>query len=315
MRARTRGLLVAVVVLVAVGGVAAGVRIADVGTATADPSVDIDGPPRAVVLDAGRALDATDHRLVTRVYVLDANASGGRALVGTYRHVRDYDDRQHLAVYDTYAYRSPLDRRPVDRTTQFHTLAAFLHRGTVGAGRSLVYVTDGGVVSEFGVVAEGSEEPLRPARGDAGHARFVDPRHRAGIDRDEIDELFGDVFVPHDAEWRVVERTDERITYGIDDPYRYFETRPMPLDAEPLDGSRIRVTVDRDTGRLRSISERRVLRYRVERTGPDGRERAVERRVDYAIETRVDRYGTADVRRPPGGSPTPRQLLADLLHY
>lgn len=313
MRSRTRGLLVVVAVLVALGGVAAGVRIADVGTPAPDPTIDTDRPPRDVVLDAGRVLDATNHRLVTRVYVRDANASGGRVLVGTYRHVRDYADRQHLAVYDTY--RPPVDRRPVNEPTQFHTLAAFIHRGTVGAGRSIVYATDGGTVSEFGVRAEGSDEPLRPAPGDTRRPRFVDPQYRAGIDRGEIDQIYGDVFVPHDAEWRVVERTDGRITYGIDDAYEYFETRPMPYGGELLEGSRIRVTVDRDTGRLRSIRERRLLRYRVVRDGTDGGERTAEYRVDYVVETTVDRYGTADVRRPPGASPTPRQLLADLLHY
>jgi hypothetical protein len=313
MSRRTRRLLVVLALLIVLGSVAAGVRVADVGTPSPEPTVDTDAPPREVVLDAGRVLDVANHRLVTRVYVRDANASGGRALVGTYRHVRDYADRQHLAVYDTY--RPPTGSRPVDGTTQFHTLPAFVHRGTVGTGRTVVYVTDGGSVSEFGVPAEGSEEPMRPAPGDAGRPRFVDPRYRAGIDRGEIDEIFGDVFVPHDAEWRVVERTEERITYGIDDASRYFETRPMPFDAELLEGSRIRVTVDRDTGRLRSIRERRLLRYRVERVGPDGHERTTERRVDHVIETTVDRYGTADVRRPDGTAPTPRQLLADLLHY
>ena len=153
------------------------------------------------------------------------------------------------------------------------------------------------------VYAPGSDEP----------PRFVDPNRGAGVDSRDVREVFGDVFVPHDAEWRVADRSNGTVTYAIDTPDQQFETRPVPFGAELLDGSRIRVTVDAETGRLQHISERRVLRYDVvpREQGESFRQDTVE----YVVETRVDRYGSAEVRQPSGGSPTVRQLLADLLRY
>ncbi|WP_276261365.1 hypothetical protein [Haloglomus litoreum] len=306
MSRRLRAVLAVALVLVALGGVAAGVRVADIGTPAAEPTVDTDQPPRAVIHDAGRVLSVMDHRLVTRVYVRDADTDGDRYHRATYRHVRSFTDRQHLAVYRTHRRILETDDRFVP--TQFHSFGAFLHTGTVRRpGTSVVYATDGGIVSEFGIDGA-STDP------GAGVPAFEAPQRGASFELADSHEVFGDPFLPHDARWRVVDTTDESITYGIDDPYRQFEVRPTWGVGDIENGSRIRVTVDAATGRLERIEERRVLVYEdVVRTA-DG-ERAVDRRLDFRVVTEVDRYGTVDVDRPSGTNPTWQQVLADVLHY
>lgn len=306
MNRRLRLVLAIGVVLLALGSVTAGVRLADLGTTDAGPTVDTDQAPRAVVQDAGRVLSVTDHRLVTRVYVRDANAPGGQYHRGTYRHVRSYSDRQHLAVYRTH--RRILDNDDHYVPSQFHSFGAFLHTGTVREpGVSVVYATDGGITSEFGIDGA-STDP------GAGIPALDDPRRGATSGRADYHEVYGDPFLPHDARWRVTNRTADAITYGIDDPYRQFEVRPTWGVADIRNGSRIRVTVDAETGRLQRIEEKRVLVYEDTRQTEDG-ERVVEREVRFRVVTVVDQYGTATVDRPAGAGQTWQQTLADILHY
>ena len=298
-------------VLLALGTVTAGVRIADVGHPypAGDTTVDTDQPPREVVQQSGRVLNVVDHRLVTQVYVEDPNASGGRYLHAEYRHVREFSGRQHLAVYDTYP--SPGLSRAANRTTQFHGFVAFLHAGILERpGRTILYATDGGFVAEYGT--GGGDEPTVFTPDSNEPARFVDPNRGPDVEPEDIRRFYGDVFVPHDAEWRTLDRSNGTVTYGIDSPDQYFETRPMPFGVEVLDGSEIRVTVDAETGRLQRIEERRVLRHDVTREGGESFRTDT---VTYVLVTEVDRYGTAEVTRPSGASPSWRQLLADLLHY
>jgi hypothetical protein len=309
-RPTSRQVVAVLLVCLALGGVTAGVRVADVGAPypAGETTVDTDQPPREVIQQSGRLLNVLDHRLVTRVYVVDD--AGGRDLHAEYTHLREFSEKQHLAVYDTYA--SPSTSDPVNRSTQFHSFGAFLHAGILERpGRTVLYATDGGYVSEVGV--GGGPDPTVYAPDSNAPPRFVDPNRAADVEREDLRELYGDVFVPHDAEWLVADRSNDTVTYAIDEADRHFETRPMPFGAELLDGSRIRVTVDAETGRLRTIRERRVLRYDV----PPREEGATFRQetVEYVVETRVDRYGTAEVRRPSGGAPTFQQLLADLLRY
>jgi hypothetical protein len=307
MSRRARLVVAAAVVLLALGGVAAGVRLADVGHPDPAPTVDTDQQPRQVVQDAGRVLSVMDHRLVTRVYVSDPDAAGGRYHRATYRNVRSFGDRQHLAVYRTH--RRVLDTDDEFVPTQFHAFGAFLHTGTVREpGTSVLYATDGGLTSEFGIEGA-STEP------GAGVPALREAQHSPDADPEDLAEVFGDPFLPHDATWRVTNRTDEAITYGIDEPYAQFETRPTWGVADVLNGSHIRVTIDRETGRLEHISEERVLVYETTRRGPGGRVRSVERRFHFVVETAVDRYGTADPARPAGAAPTWRQVLSDLLRY
>jgi hypothetical protein len=302
--------LTVLLVCLALGGVTAGVRIADVGQPypAGNTTVDTDQPPREVVQQSGRLLNIVDHRLVTRVYVVDD--AGDRHLHAEYTHLREFSENQHLAVYDTFVTAEGSD--PVNRSTQFHSFGAFLHAGILERpGRTVIYATDGGFVTEIGVGRDPAPTVYEP---DANAPpRFVDPNRVADVEREDRRELYGDVFVPHDAEWRVADRSNGTVTYAIDEADQHFETRPMSFGAELLDGSRIRVTVDAESGRLRTIRERRVLRYDVppREEGETFRQETVE----YVVETRVDRYGTAEVRQPPGGAPTFQQLLADLLRY
>lgn len=312
-RPSVREVVAVLLVFLALGGVTAGVRIADVGHPypAGDTTVDTDQPPREVIQESGRVLNVVDHRLVTRVYLVE---DGERTLHAEYRHRREFSERQHLAVYDTFP--SPGASPAVNRSTQFHSFGAFLHAGILeGPGRSVFYTTDGGFVSEIGV---GDETNASVYASDSNEPpRFVAPNRGTGVEprdvRDLFGDVFGDVFVPHDAEWRVADRSNGTVTYAIDTPDQQFETRPVPFGAELLDGSRIRVTVDAETGRLRHIRERRVLRYDVapREQGEPFRQDTVE----YVVETRVDQYGSAEVRQPSGGSPTVQQLLADLLRY
>jgi len=309
-RPTSRQVLAVLLVCLALGGVTAGVRIADVGHPypAGETTVDTDQPPREVVQGSGRILNVLDHRLVTRVYVVDD--AGDRHLHAEYTHLREFSEKQHLAVYDTFATAEWSD--PVNRSTQFHSFGAFLHAGILERpGRTVLYATDGGFVTEIGI--GGSPEPTVYEPDSSAPPRFVDPNRAAGVDREDRRELYGDVFVPHDAAWAVADRSNGTVTYAIDEADQHFETRPMPFGAELLDGSRIRVTVDAETGRLRAIRERRVLRYDVppREEGETFRQETVE----YVVETRVDQYGTVEVRQPSGGAPTFQQLLADLLRY
>jgi len=310
MADRTRLVLVALVVLVALGTVTAGVRITDVGHPypAGQTTVDVDQPPREVVQASGRVLNVVDHRLVTRVYVVDD--AGDRDLHAEYTHLREFSERQHLAVYDTFG--SAGGSAAVNRSTQFHSFVAFLHAGTLeGPGRSIFYATDGGIVSEVGVGGGPDATGYTPESNEP--PRFVDPNRAADVEPRDVREVFGDVFVPHDAEWRVADRSNGTVTYAIDEADQYLETRPMPFGAELLEGSRVRVTVDAETGRLRTVRERRVLRYDV--VPREEGERFRQETVEYVVETRVDQYGTAAVSTPSGGRQSLSQLLADLLHY
>ena len=309
-RPTSKQVLAVLLVCLALGGVTAGVRIADVGHPypAGETTVDTDQRPREVVQQSGRLLNVLDHRLVTQVYVVDD--AGERTLHAEYTHLREFSEKRHLAVYDTYGASGGSDA--VNRSTQFHSFVAFLHTGTLeGPGRSVIYATDGGFVSEFGVGGGSNETVYSPDSNEP--PRFVEPNRGADTGPRDVREVFGDVFVPHDAEWRVADRSNDTVTYAIDEADQYFETRPMSFGAELLEGSRIRVTVDAETGRLRAIRERRVIRYDV--VPREEGERFRQETVEYVVETRVDRYGTATVRQPSGGSPTFQQLLADLLRY
>ncbi|MFC7226353.1 hypothetical protein N0B31_02980 [Salinirubellus salinus] len=309
-RPTSRQVVAVLLVCLALGGITAGVRIADVGAPypAGETTVDTDQPPREVVQQSGRLLNVLDHRLVTRVYVVDD--TGDRDLHAEYTHLREFSEKQHLAVYDTYA--TPGRSDPVNRSTQFHSFGAFLHAGILERpGRTVIYHTDGGFVSEVGVGADANATVYGPDSN--APPRFVDPNRAADVARENVRELYGDVFVPHDASWRVADRSNGTRTYVIDEADQHFETRPIPFGAELLDGSRISVTVDAETGRLRTIRERRVLRYDV--PPREAGETFGQETVEYEVETRVDQYGTAEVRQPAGASPTLQQLLADLLHY
>jgi|GEM_PF-3320293 len=97
--------------------------------------------------------------------------------------------------------------------------------------------------------------------------------------------------------WRVVNRTEDAVVYAVTDPEalhadeRYADSYPSPREEGVTyrDGNYVRVTVDRETGRLRSV--KRQSHY--ERA--DGIETVV---VGNRVVSKFDGYGTTHVERP-----------------
>jgi hypothetical protein len=112
--------------------------------------------------------------------------------------------------------------------------------------------------------------------------------------------MFGEFVRPHRASWTERDRTSETVTYELAGADAYSQVVPLYLSPTPVnDTSRIRATLDRDTGRLRQLVDRRDLSVPPERVDD---ERVDGYRLVYHIETTFDRYGTATATLPPGAS-------------
>jgi hypothetical protein len=106
------------------------------------------------------------------------------------------------------------------------------------------------------------------------------------------------------GQFEVVERTDERVV--VERTERPDEDPPE--DGEQLAVERVRLVVDRDTGRpIRLVENRTFVEY--ENGSEVGRYRTVQRRT-------YDGYGSTRVERPDAlGEPGPIEWLWDLVYY
>jgi hypothetical protein len=285
-----------------------------------------DAEPRERVADAGRALHAVDHRAVTQVTVTGDGTDAPPYRSARYRVVRDHSRRRHLIVVST------VQLPPTGRAPALPGLFYGLHRDRairraraarageldVAAGEvypftSVAFATDGATAFAHGSPTPTSaESPVSVT--DATHT----PRSSTG------GYLSSEYVLPHRASWATATETDATTTYRIDTPDAYAQVPPFSAFAgiERLhEGCRIEATLDRETGLLRRLVDRRDVTRRPTLVDADERaEPAPPRRLQLEIDTRFDRYGTATVDRPDGlerldlGARL-EALVADLVTY
>ncbi|ELZ45351.1 hypothetical protein C464_12725 [Halorubrum coriense DSM 10284] len=297
----------------AVAGTAAGyggVRVADIRPY--DPPLPTGDSPRERIIAAAKHRSAADHRATTRTRVLDDGTGDAPYDLDAYRRRYQHSRRRYLHALTTY--RGPLRDAGIDGFHQemlpHPDLWAALHYGRVFRNpetlpsTTVTYVTDGRVVHDTDAPAPaGSTVRVSDARADV-----IAPN-------DYPTELAPVAFVrPHRTDWKTSEESAETVTYRVSGPDAYAQVVPFrhgTRDVE-LGDCRIEVTLDRDTGRLRQITDHRVLTL--------DREDGSERSLTYRIETDFDRYEETAVRPPVGDieqdfSTRLRGFLFDLLTY
>lgn len=282
--------VVLAVMLVLAGGVA--YVLTNEGSDDAKQTVSLDQPPRAVMDANQRLLLRTDHRRITNVSrVVD----GERKPLYTFENLYDYSDGQYLANYDgsggdvTYTHTDIFVQWPITHDT------------------ALVYVHEGWInmVRDFSDYAVGDYEVNVTSPHVNDSVSYVQYRYpdgsAAGFGRlrsaDEHDRLVSrSPFVNASVSWERRGETNETVTYHIDDVSTYAKVRPMLLAHAVHDGSRIWVTLSKETGRIQSLTEHRIVTTKVETDDGDDS----LQRVHMVIETRFTDYGSVDVTRPPG---------------
>lgn len=295
-----RGITVVLLVAGLVGAGTAYVRIADLHAPAPDQRLDTDQTPQGIIDQARTQYRTVEYRSVARVYRVDD--TGERTPTYIFEDAYDYSDRQYVGNYVT------LDPQGDIAAPHYHFLGHY-HGEVVDddPARSLYYVTDGRSASSQGNATEFAIGKYIVDNPWISRAGFRGAYAKA-------------TFLNHTANWRVVKENASTLVLGIDDPHEYYRTRPMWEVEEIHDGSSIRVTVDKDAGRIARIVEHRVVTKEVHVTETDENGTEYEsyehRRVHYVIETAFTDYGSVDVKRPDGlGRPTVKQYFYDFLNY
>ncbi len=294
-----------------------GLRVADLRPYDPDAPADrlaADATPRERVLAAIRHLFAADHRAVTRVRVLDDWTGDAPYRLTRHRELHEHSRRRHTHALTTFGNGMVLaDREPdgVDPRTAcpYATIDAVLHFSDAVLAdpetlpeRFVFHVDDGTLAVDRDAPAQAVGEPVTVDGGYAGRTPV----------RDYPRVMFGEPIRPHRATWREHDRTGRTVTYELSGPDAYARAVPLysPGGIDLREGSRLRATLDRETGRLRRVVDRRVLDADV------GVEERDVRSVELRLETAFDRYGEATAPRPRGsfGGVDARDRLAGLLN-
>lgn len=132
---------------------------------------------------------------------------------------------------------------------------------------------------------------------------LIDPlsRSRATLDGFEPLESVTDPDLDAD-EFRLLSATDTRVVIGVTDAGNYADLHNLD-EERVLNGSAYRVSIDRDTGRITRIVDRRRL------ADPDASDPAIDVRRVW----RFTRYGTTPAHRPTWASWNPLELGYDAL--
>ena len=270
--------------LATVSGGYAGVRVGDLRPFA--PALPSGETPRERIVAAAAHRYAVDHRARTTVRVERDGTDDAPYESARYEERHQHSRRRHLHRFVALAVPPGVPPLP------YHGLPALFHWDDVRDGRSslpaggLLYHTDGLVAFDY-----------RTARPAANPKRFGTASVEA---TDDMPAMFGEFVRPHRASWTERDRTSETVTYELAGADAYSQVVPLYLSPTPVnDTSRIRATLDRDTGRLRQLVDRRDLSVPPERVDD---ERVDGYRLVYHIETTFDRYGTATATLPPGAS-------------
>lgn len=280
---RRRFLAAAGTGVAALAGGYVGVRVDDVRPY--DPDLPTGETPRERIVAAAAHRYAADHRARTTVRVERDGTGDAPYEAARYEQRHRHSRRRHLHRFAGLR-TPPGERAPYP----YHGIPGYSHwdrlrgadRGTPVGG--LVFHTDG----LFVIDVHGATPAREPERfGERTTAERV---------LDATPRLFGEFVRPHRASWTEHDRTDATVTYELSGTDAYSQVVPLLFSPTPVnEGSRLRATLDRETGRLRRLVDRRDLSVPAsERGGTPGY------RLVYRTETRFDRYGDVTVRRPPG---------------
>ncbi|MFC7069092.1 hypothetical protein [Halobaculum lipolyticum] len=278
-----------------------GVRVADLRPyEPAPPAADLDdsATPRERVLAATRHLFAADHRAVTRVTVLDDWTGEAPYRLTRHRELHEHSRRRHTHALTTFGNGMVLADRERDgvdprAASPYATIDALLHFSDATLAdpetlpeRFVLHVDDGALAYDRDAPPQSVGEPVTVDGGAAG----------VGAVNDYPRPMFGEPIRPHRAPWREHDRSEETVTYELSGADAYARAVPLYTTAgvEIREASRLRATLDRETGRLRRVVDRRAIDANV---GVDERD---VRSVAMRRETTFDRYGRATAPRPRG---------------
>jgi hypothetical protein len=322
----------------------AGVRIGDVRPYS--PSYPTGETPRERIVAAAAHRFAVDHRALTTVEIRRDWTDRAPYELGRHQQWHEHSRRRHLHALTTLdaplLESAPAEAAPdLEYLSPHGTLPALLHYGRAFGAESLpltyvLYVTDGTILYDF-------DAPTPSEDASAGDVRITDESGRSGVglNHDGSDPLLQEYVRPHRSTWARVsdeERVcDEKrvcddettVTFRIDTPDAYSEVVPLALTGVTgLEDPFVEVTLDRDTGRLRTVVDHRDV---VVDVWPDDADETFRttgsrddssdgRRITYRITTVFDQYGDASAPRPAGGvrgefRTRAKGLLSDVLRY
>ena len=279
-------------------GGTAGARLTNRRWYDPDPTTDPSLPSGQRVFEADRSLSVLDHRAVTTATVLEDGTDRTPFRRSRYRYEHERSRHRYRYVSSTFAVpegapppvfghlharRHAREARNADEaddlpvtTVTFHSPGVAVHAPRAETPAD----------ADERPRVDDSEKPVSRARGFG----------RQPDDRPEPRPTF--VLSP-DAKWERVEAGEGRERFEIRNRDAYAAVVPVATTADAVeDGSRIRATLEADTGRLRELEDRRVVEQLV-----GDREDQNWRTFTYRIRTRFDRYG--DVRASMPGGPVP----------
>lgn len=288
-----------------------GARIANVRHYAPRETVDDTLGPSERIFEAARLLHVLDHRAVTRVTVLDDGTNDDPYEMGRYRHQFQPSRRRYLLAYTTFAVANE-DAPPVDLFsphTGLHHYEATRDDHDLPV-TTVAYFSPGTIV--YAPVAETPGSPDEHPRVDDDDrvVRTLGTARSSGVTLGQHDYVLS-----ADVGWEHHDETDETVSYEVTGRAEYAKVPPISALASAVAAdSHIAATLDRETGRLLELDERRVIEQPVD-GGADRRWYA------YQVVTTFDRYGEATARMPDGPVPWPsarqylRERWLDLLTY
>lgn len=290
------------------GGLAAGaattlgVRLSNVRYYDPNGTVAADLPPGERIFAAARLLSVLDHRAVSRVTVLEDGTDSDPYRRSRYRYEWRPSRHRYLFVASTFA---PVPGNPPPTRGSIYALLHHTEATDTAADETLPVAT-----VAFASARRTIYDPLcdPPETVDA-RPRIDDERRRVmrgpGLGQSSDDRPpRPEAVLSAAATWTQTDETETTVTYETDSREDYVAVPPLVTTATAVgDGSTIAATLDRETGRLLELDDRRVVEQETE----DGR----LREYTYRIETTVDQYGTVTAPEPDG--PVPDASLPDTL--
>lgn len=268
---------------------------------TEQTTVSLDQPPSDVMTANDELLLRVDHRRLTNVSrVVD----GEREHLYTFEDVYDHSDRQYVANYDgsggnvAYTHNNPFTLQ----TLAHDSALVYAHDGWLNMARGFSH----SAIGDYEVNATGHrvsdaivDVRYRYPDGDpAGNGLLREATHHDRI-------VYRTPFVNASVPWEQTDETDDTVTYSITNASTYATVRPMYMAHAVHDGSRLSVTLSRETGRIQSMTEHRIVTTRNEaETFEDSRQR-----VHFVIETQFSDYENVDITRP--SWVVPRETVTD----
>lgn len=284
-------------------------RLADIRPYDQKQSVSADHPPKERILTAENRLHAVDHRTDVAVEVRRDGSGETPYRAEHHRFFRQPSRRRHWFQYTT-------SRHPAGNPgPTLGTGQAFWHYAMANSPSNLpdataFYISDAFVAVDRDVPVP-SDPDERPQLTDTAKASSYDSYDELGY----IGAIPAHVH-DHRAEWTRTARDAETVTFRLTAPDGYAQVPPLPLADSVDEGSRISITLDRETGLLRRIVDERVL---TRRTNPHD-EPTEKRQYEYRIETQFSQYGEATAPAPDTAPRIPitarvRGTVRDLLRY